>query len=590
MSTPAATTSSALPTVVEQELQKYQNTIDLLHAGAIDADKVFRPFRLVHGVYGQRQGGENQMVRIKLKYGVVTPIQMRALADTAEKYSNGISHITTRQAIQFHYVPLDSTPALLRQLEDVGMTTREACGNAVRAVCGSPLAGTRSDELFNVDPYAEQCFQHFLRGPLSASLPRKFKISFGTTDADPLQQTNIQDIGITPVVKDGKQGFRVVGAAGLGAMPVAPVLVREFCAKEDLLPLCDALVRIHHKYGDRQNRAKARLKFVLKAKGDAGFLALVEEQLAEALAAGVRGAALPDALPAANPTAIPVSGSAAEQDWRKWNVHSHREAGLAVVSLCIRRGDIPAKEMRILADLAERFSAGDVRSTNDQNIIFRRVKIADLSALFPELEKLGYTRKAHTLVDVVSCPGASTCQLGLTLSKNLAVELEESLGQLGSDPGVMNAHINISGCPNSCGQHHIGSIGFHGASSKIGDKIVPHYMLFVGGGDEGAKVHHGSFLARLPARKVGAVIKLLTEIYVADRKPGEAMAAFFRRAVGEGLEKPAASAAKAALKARITPLCSYAEGELTEKDLFDIGTDKLFSDSMQELGVGECMA
>jgi sulfite reductase (ferredoxin) len=579
-----------LPDVVEQELAKYSNTIDLLHAGAIDADKVFRPFRLVHGVYGQRQGGENQMVRIKLKYGVVTPIQMRALADTAEKYSNGISHITTRQAIQFHYVPLDSTPALLRELENVGMTTREACGNAVRAVCGSPLAGTRADEIFNVDPYAEQCFQHFLRGPLSASLPRKFKISFGTTDADPLQQTNIQDIGITPVVKDGKQGFRVVGAAGLGSMPVAPVLIREFCAKTDLLPLLDALVRVHHKYGDRTNRAKARLKFVLKAKGDDGFRALVEEQLAEALAAGVRGAALPDALPPANPTAIPLVGSAAEQDWRKWNVRSHRESGLAVVSLCIKRGDLPAAEMRILADLAERFSAGDVRSTNDQNLIFRRVAIGDLSALFPELEKLGYTRKAHTLVDVVSCPGASTCQLGLTLSKNLAKELEESLGALASDPGVMNGHINISGCPNSCGQHHIGSIGFHGASSKVGDKIVPHYMLFVGGGDEGAKVHHGAFLARLPARKVAAVVKLLTEIYVSERKPNEAMAAFFRRAVGEGLDKAGASAAKAALKAKIAPLCSYAEGELTEKDLYDLGTDQLFSASMEELGAGECMA
>ena len=586
----SATISAKLPDVVEQELAKYSNTIDLLHAGAIDADKVFRPFRLVHGVYGQRQGGENQMVRIKLKYGIVTPPQMRALADTAEKYANGVSHITTRQAIQFHYVPLDSTPALLRQLEDVGMTTREACGNAVRAVCGSPLAGTRADELFDVDPYAEQCFQHFLRGPLSASLPRKFKISFGTTDADPLQQTNIQDIGLTPVLKDGKQGFRVVGAAGLGAMPVAPVLVREFCEKQDLLPILDALVRVHHKYGDRNNRAKARLKFVLKAKGDAGFLALVEEQLAEALKAGVKGAALPDVLPAANPTAIPVTGSPAEQEWRKWNVRSHREAGLAVVSLCIKRGDIPAKEMRILADLAEKYAAGDVRSTNDQNIIFRRVKIADLSALYPELVKLGYDRKAHTIVDVVSCPGASTCQLGLTLSKNLAQQLEVSLGALGTDAGVMNSHINISGCPNSCGQHHIGSIGFHGASSKIGDKIVPHYMLFVGGGDEGAKVHHGIFLARLPARKVNAVIKTLVDIYVAERNPGEAMAAFFRRACGEGLDKAGISAAKAALKAKIAPLCSYAEGELKESDLYDLGTDKLFSASMEELGVGECMA
>ncbi len=582
--------SVVLPEIVEKELAHYKNTIDLLHAGAIDADKVFRPFRLVHGVYGQRQPGEVQMVRIKLKYGVVTPAQMRALADTSEKYANGISHITTRQAIQYHYVPLDSTPALLRELEECGLTTREACGNAVRAVCGSPLAGTRADELFNVDPYAEQCFQHFLRGPLSASLPRKFKISFGTVDADPLQQTNIQDVGITPVIKDGKQGFRVVVAGALGSSPQAPILIREFCEKADLLPLIEAAVRVHHKYGDRQNRAKARLKFVLRQKGDEGFRAIIEEQLAEALKAGTKGAALPDALPAANPTPIPVTGSTAEQEWRTWNVKSHREAGFAVVSVCIRRGDINAQEMRKLADLAERFSAGDVRSTNDQNLVFRRVQIGDLAALFPELEKLGYSRRAHGIVDVVSCPGASTCQLGLTLSKNLGKELESSLADLPLDPGLQNAHINISGCPNSCGQHHIGSIGFHGAAAKIGDKLVPHYVLLVGGGDEGSQVHHASMIARVPARKISTVVKALAGWYLAERQGGENLAQWLRREAGAGLEKAAASAARAKLKERIAPITAYQEGELSEADLCDLGSDQLFSASMAELGSGECMA
>ena len=180
-----------LPDAVETELAKYKNTVDLLNQGAIDADKVFKPFRLVHGVYGQRQQGENQMVRIKLKYGMVTPNQMRVLADCAEKFTNGISHITTRQAIQYHYIKLNDTPQLLRELEECGLTTREACGNAVRAVCGSPLAGTRADEPFAVEPYAEAIFQHFLRGPRSASLPRKFKIALAGSDRDPLQQVNI---------------------------------------------------------------------------------------------------------------------------------------------------------------------------------------------------------------------------------------------------------------------------------------------------------------------------------------------------------------------------------------------------------------
>src|SRR4051812_22355140 len=253
--TAAPTAPVKLPDVVEQELAKFKNTLDLLHQGAIDADKVFKPFRLVHGVYGQRQQGENQMVRIKLKYGKVTPNQMRVLASTSEKFTNGISHITTRQAIQFHYIQLNDTPLLMRMLEECGLTTREACGNAVRAVVGSPLAGTLSDEPFAVEPYAEAVFQHFLRGPLSSSLPRKFKIGFGGSDADPLAQVNIQDVGATAVVKDGKQGFRIVAAGGLGSTPQAPIKLYDCLDKAELIPVCEAVVRVHHKYGDRQNRA-----------------------------------------------------------------------------------------------------------------------------------------------------------------------------------------------------------------------------------------------------------------------------------------------------------------------------------------------
>ncbi len=585
MNPPTASAIKPLPTLVEQELAKYQSTLDALHAGAIDNDKVFKPFRLVHGVYGQRQGGENQMVRIKLKYGVVTPDQMRALANCAEKYANGVSHITTRQAIQYHYVQLDHTPKMLRELEEAGLTTREACGNAVRAVCGSPNAGILHDEPFAIDAYSEAVFQHFLRGPRSASLPRKFKIALASSDSDPLQQVNIQDIGITAVTVDGVQGFRIVAAGGLGAVPVAPIKLYDCLPKDQLIPVCDALVRVHHVHGDRQNRAKARLKFVLKAKGDAGFRALFEEQLALAKADGITGQAFPDRLPAANPTPIPAA-TGAEGQWRLDNCRPHREAGLAVVSVCIPRGDVPAREMRVLADLCEWFSAGDARSTNDQNIVFRRVKHEHLPQLFTELEKLGYTRQAHGLVDVVSCPGASTCQLGITQSKNLAKELEVALKAIGADARTLNGHINISGCPNSCGQHHIGTIGMHGAASKIGDKLVPHYVLFVGGGDEGAKIFHATMVARIPARKAVAAVAALAGWYQAERTGSESFAQYLRRLVGEGLDKDGVKAAKAKLKERLVPITSITEA--TEADLHDLGTDKLFS--LDELGAGECMA
>jgi ferredoxin-nitrite reductase/sulfite reductase (ferredoxin) len=586
--TPPVASAPVLDDVVERELAKFTNTIDLLHKGAIDPDKEFKPFRLVHGVYGQRQQGANQMVRIKLSYGQMNPTQMRVLAEASERFTNGISHITTRQAIQYHFIQLDDTPALMRMLEECGLTTREACGNAVRAVVGSPLAGTRADEPFNVQPYAEAVFRHFLRGPLSSSLPRKFKIGFSGSDADPLAQANIQDIGVTAVVVDGRQGFRIVAAGGLGSSPQAPLKLYDCLPKAELIPVCEALVRVHHKYGDRQNRAKARLKFVLRNKGDAGFRALFEEQLAAAKAEGIAGKALPDALPPANPTAIPVEGSPAERDWRAWNVHPHREAGLATVSVCIRRGDVPAREMRILADLCERYSAGDACTTNDQNIVFRRVKHADLSVLHGELAKLGYTRRAHGLVDVVSCPGASTCQLGITLSKNLGRELEEALRELGDDRRLNQSRVNISGCPNSCGQHHIGSIGLHGAASKIGDKLVPHYVLMVGGGDEGAKLHFASMVARIPARKVAATIKALAGWYLAERSGQESFAEYLRRQNGDGLDKDAAKAAKAKLKERLVPIFSYKEGEIGEQDLHDLGSDKLFS--LDELGAGECMS
>jgi ferredoxin-nitrite reductase/sulfite reductase (ferredoxin) len=579
---------STLSPVVEAEIAKYTNTLDLLKAGAIDPDKEFRPYRLVHGVYGQRQGGENQMVRVKLKYGIVTPNQMRVLADVSEKYSNGISHITTRQAIQYHYVQLGDTPAVLRALEESGLTTREACGNAVRSVVGSPNAGTLADEPFSTDPYAEAVFQHFLRGPRSATLPRKFKIGFSGSDHDWLAQINIQDIGITAVVVDGVEGFRIVAAGALGATPQLPLKLYDCLPKDRLIPVCDALVRVHHQYGDRQNRAKARLKFVLRTHGPEGFRKLFEEKLAEVDAEGIRGAALPDRLPAAAPTPIPAVADAREQAWRDANVRAHREAGLAVVSITIPRGDLPAARLRTLADLSEFFSQGDARTTNDQDVVFRRVRHADLGKLFAELDKLGYAKPAHSLVDVVSCPGASTCQLGITLSKNLAIELETELAKINADARTLHSRINLSGCPNSCGQHHIGTIGLHGASSKIGDKMVPHYVLFVGGGDEGAQIHHGAMIARIPARKVAKTVATLAEWYQQERTATETFAQYLRRLAGMGQDKAAASAAKAALKERLTPLFAYKDGEFSEADLHDLGSDKLFS--LDELGAGECMA
>ncbi len=590
MTPPVASPSAPavpLPEVVEAEIGKFRNTLDLLAKGAIDPDKEFKPYRLVHGIYGQRQQGENQMVRIKLSYGKVTPAQMRVLADCAEDYTNGISHITTRQAIQYHYIQLSDVPSLMHRLESCGLTTREACGNAVRAVVGSPNAGTRADEPFSIEPYAEAVFRHFLRGPRSASLPRKFKIGFGGSDQDRLAQINLQDVGVMAVAHQGQLGFRILAGGGLGSSPQAPLKLYDCLPREQLIPVAEAILRLFHKHGDRSNRAKARLKFVLRSRGEEGFRALFDECLAEVRAEGITGSVLPDQLPLAQPSEIPPAPDAAEARWRRWNVRSHREHGLAVVSVCVPRGDVPSRQMRVLADLCEKYSQGDCRSTNDQNLVFRRVRIQDLTALYGQLEALGYARPAHTLLDVVSCPGASTCQLDITLSKNLGRELEIALKDV-NDERVLDARINISGCPNSCGQHHIGTIGFHGAASKVGDKLVPHYVMMLGGGDEGSRIQFASMVARIPARKVVETVRALAAWFKAESGPQESFVGYLRRLNGDGLDKDAAKAVKAKLKERLLPIFAYKEGELAEADLHDLGSDKLFS--LDELGAGECMS
>lgn len=580
----------ALATPVVEELKKYRSTLEALEAGKIDRDKDFRPYRLVHGIYGQRADGFGQMIRIKLLWGRLTPSMMRSLANVSSKHGHGVLHITTRQAIQIHFVPLDATAGIMEELEENSMTTREACGNAVRGVVCSPYSGTMADEPFDVQPYAEQIFEHFLRGPRSADLPRKFKIGLASSYNDPQAFNNIQDIGILAVEKDGKQGFRIRAAGALGSSPQAPIELYDCLPKEELVPVCDAILRIHHKYGDRQNRAKARLKFVLREHGDDGFRKLFEEQLAEVRSEGITGAALDDSFAvAANPTPIPSVDDAAEQAWRAYGVRSHREAGYANVAIHIPRGDITHEQMVRFASLAEDYTSGDVAVSVDQNLYFRKVAIDKLSDLYNELGQLGFNQPANTMLDVLSCPGASTCQLGITYSKNMATELGEKLASIDADEKIMNTRIRISGCPNSCGQHHVGNIGLHGAAAKIGDKLVPHYVLLVGGGDEVAQVHHANMVARIPAKKVVDAIGALATWYQEEKQGDEDFTAYLRRVSGALIEdKKEARKMRKVLKERLQEICTVEEEGLDESFLYDIGSDKLFN--LDDIGAGECMS
>ncbi|NRA39173.1 MAG: nitrite/sulfite reductase [Planctomycetes bacterium] len=575
---------------VIEDLSKYKSMVEALEDGSVDRDKEFKPYRLVHGIYGQRQDGFGQMIRIKLKWGRLNPSMMRCLADISSRSGSGILHITTRQAIQVHFIPLEDTVWIREDLEKHEMTSREACGNAVRGVVCSPLSGTLDDEPFDCQPYAEQVFDHFLRGPRSADLPRKFKIALTASYKDTQAFNNIQDIGVLAVEKDGKQGFRIRAAGALGSSPQAPIELYDCLAKEDLIPVCDAILRVHHKYGDRQNRARARLKFVLRDHGDEGFIKLFEEQLAEVRAEGIAGAVLEDAFAsAANPSEIPSVADADEQKWRTFSVTPHRDAGYAVVAINTPLGDITADQMPVFADLSEKFTDGDVAVSVDQNLYFRRVAIDKISELYQELVTFGFSKPANTILDVLSCPGASTCQLGITYSKNMAAELADKLVEIGANENVMRARIKMSGCPNSCGQHHIGNIGLHGAAAKIGDKLVPHYVLLVGGEDSVEAVHHANMVARIPAKKVVDAIGALAAWYTDEGQDDETFAQYLRRISGANVEdKKEGRKIRKALRERLTPIYDIDPSSMDESFLYDIGKDSVFN--MDDIGAGECMS
>lgn len=579
-----------LATDVVEDLNKYKSMIAALEDGSIDRDKDFKPYRLVHGIYGQRQDGFGQMIRIKLKWGRMTPAMMNCLADISSRSGSGILHITTRQAIQVHFIPLEDTVWIREDLENNEMTSREACGNAVRGVVCSPLSGTLDDEPFDVQPYAEDVYNHFLRGPRSADLPRKFKIGLTASYKDTQAFNNIQDIGVLAVEKDGVQGFRVRAAGALGSSPQAPIELYDCLAKEELIPVCEAILRIHHKYGNRQNRAKARLKFVLREHGDEGFIKLFEQELAEVRSEGITGKVLDDAFAnAANPSEIPRVDDVAEQQWRTFGVQAHRDNGFAVVTINIPLGDITAKQMPTFAKLAQEYCDGDAAVSVDQNLCFRRVAIDRLSELYQELVKFGFSEPANTILDVLSCPGASTCQLGITYSKNMAAEIGAKLAEVGVSENVMRARIKISGCPNSCGQHHIGNIGLHGAAAKIGDKLIPHYVLLVGGEDSVAEVHHANMVARIPAKKVVDTIAALAEWYTAEAQGDETFAEYLRRVSGGDLEdKKAGRKVRKALRERLTPIYDLDPSQMDESYLYDIGKDSVFN--LDDIGAGECMS
>jgi sulfite reductase beta subunit-like hemoprotein len=530
--------------VLERELEDFRSEARHFLDGERDEIQ-FIGFRLKQGVYGQRQAGV-QMIRVKLPFGGVTPEQMDALAEVAERYAPlRKGHITTRQNIQYHHVPLDRAAEALFVLGKAGLSTREACGNTVRNVTGDPWAGIQDGELFDPTPYAGAFARYWLRNPLSQLLPRKFKAAFTGTDED-TAITGIHDLGFIPRVQDGVHGFKVVVGGGLSIMPRNAPVLTEFVSLDEYLKLSEAVMRIFEKADElRKNRAKARLKFLVDRVGIDVFKGMVEEELK---GDWVSGDFRPDRLlfahneeeraPARRPHYNQPNGDHREfTAFVTANVRAQRQQGFSAIEVKVTRGDLKPEQFRGLANIMRDYCGGYARTTVGQNIVLRWVRDESLYEVFSALRELGLADLGpQTITDVVSCPGTDSCKLGITSSMGLNQAIQQRVESLKiTDPLTRAIDIKMSGCPNSCGQHHIANIGFHGAAMKVGENQLPAYHMFVGGNYRNGSLRMGTQLkVRLPAKRAPDAVERLVGLYERERHTGETFVDYFDR-VGTGV-------------------------------------------------------
>ena len=533
------------------DIAKFEAQLARYQAGDL-AEDVFRVFRLNNGIYGQRQGGTNQMVRVKIPYGSLLPEQLDMMGRLADEHSRGWGHLTTRQNVQFHFVELAEVPEVMRKLASVGMTTREACGDTVRTVQGCHLAGACPKEALDISPWAEAAHRHFLRNPLAQRLPRKFKINFSGCATD-CGQAMFNDVGViatTRTLEDGsvEAGFRVFLAGGLGATPHPALALEPFTPREELLATLEAVLRVFSNHGNRDNKLRARLKWLVDTMGWDELQARVLKERAFLVASSSWPGGVPSIVeklgddpaglaPGATAPTIgqgtPVTIRSGDQRdrWHQANVVRGAAKGTVSAYAWSRLGDVTADQFRALAAIQRELGA-EVRVTNRQNFVFRGLSEAQLDTLYERLDVIGMAQPGAELTrDVVACPGADTCNLAVTQSRGLADEIgrrleEEGLAEIG---GV---RTNISGCTNSCGQHHASDIGFFGAERRAHGKAAPGYQMLLGGyvGDE--RIEFGQKALRLPAKNAPEAAVRVVRRYAGEREVGEAFQSWLARVGG----------------------------------------------------------
>ena len=538
--TPIVSAPRDLDAEQQRDIERFEKAVAQYLAGEITED-VFRVMRLNNGVYGQRQGGTNQMVRIKLPAGTITPEQMDLMGTLAEKYSRGWGHITTRQNVQVHFVELTLVPELMRELAAVGLTSREACGDTVRNVMACHLAGACPHEHLDVTAWADATFRHFVRNPLGQRLPRKFKVNFSGCSTD-CGQAMFNDVGVIATTRtldngDTEAGFRVYIAGGLGATPHPALSLEDFTTREDLLPTIEAALRVFEQTGNRDNKLRARMKWVVDQLGIDEVRRRVLKVRHTLPASSSWPGGIPDEVlkagdsPAGRSSTVVASEVGqgvrveltARDPYSRWvatSVVRGTANGTVSAVAYAHLGDVTTAQFRALASVQRELGAY-VRLSNRQNVVFRGLSEAQLPVLYARLEVIGMAQPGAELArDVVACPGADTCNIAVTQSRGLAKAIGERLEEEGLAE-VGGVRINISGCTNSCGQNHASDIGFFGAERRAHGKSAPGYQMLLGGyvGDE--QIHFGEKALRLPAKAAPEAVVRVVRRYAEERSAGE---------------------------------------------------------------------
>ena len=529
----------------EEETEIFGQNVKLFRKGKISEDD-FRRFRLQHGAYGSRLQQNYSMVRIKIPSGEITPEQIEKIGTLSEAFSIGSAHVSTRQNIQLHWVQLEDVSEIMRGLVEVGLTTREACGNTIRNVMCSHFAGVCPDEEFDSTPYAKAIARFFLRNPVCQNLPRKFKINFACCSHHGL--VRIADIGLIPMKKEGINGFKIYLGGGLGAASFIGHQLEEFTPQDRVVPTCMAVVRLFDRLGNRENMARNRMRYLVNEMGWEKFQKLVIKERSgvemtislETLNRYMVDLETPNVRQLSNGKKLPLINEKVNVDsdpytrWLHSNVVSQKQDGYFVVFITLGAGDITSNQLRSLANTIRDYSGeGCARNTPNQNFAIRFVKARDLPEFYNDLANTGLANPgALTMSSAVGCSGTTSCNLAITNSHRLAKEIQMKFIELGLDTedDLRDSTIKISGCPNSCGQHEIATIGFYGGASRIDGTMTPTYSMMFGGRD-GEDGMLGKSVMRVPAKRVIATLIKIIEIYKQERSTNESFAMWIEKII-----------------------------------------------------------